>query len=86
MVRQRSRPGYMTRARALSLLQRARTKVIATLTVGCPAAWAISGWSSKPTFSQLTAVLLACVLTVGLYATAQKARSAKKKSSECYVA
>ena len=59
MVRQRSRPGYMTRARALSLLQRARTKVIATLTVGCPAAWAISGWSSKPTFSQLTAVLLA---------------------------
>ena len=79
MAKQRSRLVRFKHARTPSLLRQARPGIIAILTAGCPVAWAVSGWSSKPTFSQVAAAVLGCALTAVLYGIATAASHSQKK-------
>jgi hypothetical protein len=79
VAKQRSRLVRLKHARSPSLLRQARPKIIAALTVGSLVAWAVSGWSSKSTFPQVTVVLLCCVLMAGLYLIVKVASYSQKK-------
>jgi hypothetical protein len=79
VAKQKSRLVRLKHARTPSLLRHARPGIIAILTVGCPVAWAVSGWASKPTFSQVAAAVLGCALTAVLYAIVAVASHSQKK-------